>query len=366
MLKTIRNFEDRFNHNYHYDWIFANNEPFSEDFKAQVSNMCSGTVKFIVIPKPMWDYPDFIDQEKAARTREKMGRRGIKYGDLESYRHMCRFFSGLFFQMDEFKKYKYVWRVEPDVQFNCNMNYDPFKIMRENDKVYGFTMAPLELHTTVQTLWASTLEYMKTFPERIATNNNFAFLTDDRGKSFNMCHFWSNFEIADMDFYRSEEYMHFFNFLDQKGGIYYERWGDAPIHSIGVSILLPYSKLQYFGNTGYYHAPNLQCDGSDQMLIDNQCVCDPKRDFTWSDGSCIPKFFEIHGSTLQRPDYVPEDVKYLPIHSKNLRRLALKSGGVGAWQEEFDFPFDPAQNKDTKDIKDFKDTKDTKDTSEIH
>lgn len=33
---------------------------------------------------------------------------------------------------------------------------------------------------------------------------------------------WSNFEIADMDFWRSEAYAKFFEFLDSKGGFYYE------------------------------------------------------------------------------------------------------------------------------------------------
>lgn len=33
---------------------------------------------------------------------------------------------------------------------------------------------------------------------------------------------WSNFEIADMVFWRSDVYMSFFEFLDEKGGFYYE------------------------------------------------------------------------------------------------------------------------------------------------
>ena len=33
---------------------------------------------------------------------------------------------------------------------------------------------------------------------------------------------WSNFEIADMDFYRGDAYTAFFDFLDAKGGFYYE------------------------------------------------------------------------------------------------------------------------------------------------
>jgi hypothetical protein len=33
---------------------------------------------------------------------------------------------------------------------------------------------------------------------------------------------WSNFEVADMNFWRGEAYTKFFEYLDSKGGFYYE------------------------------------------------------------------------------------------------------------------------------------------------
>jgi hypothetical protein len=50
------------------------------------------------------------------------------------------------------------------------------------------------------------------------------------------CHFWSNFEIGDLDFWRGEAYSAYFDHLEAAGGFYYERWGDAPVHSIGASL----------------------------------------------------------------------------------------------------------------------------------
>ena len=35
---------------------------------------------------------------------------------------------------------------------------------------------------------------------------------------------WSNFEIADLDFWRGEAYTKFFEYLDRTGGFYYEVW----------------------------------------------------------------------------------------------------------------------------------------------
>lgn len=48
------------------------------------------------------------------------------------------------------------------------------------------------------------------------------FLSDDSGESYNRCHFWSNFEIANLNLWRSPAYKAFFDYLDQAGGFYYE------------------------------------------------------------------------------------------------------------------------------------------------
>ena len=43
------------------------------------------------------------------------------------------------------------------------------------------------------------------------------------GENYNMCHFWSNFEIARLDFFRSKEYSDFFEMMDRSGGFWMER-----------------------------------------------------------------------------------------------------------------------------------------------
>src|SRR5437868_12523750 len=72
---------------------------------------------------------------------------------------------------------------------------------------------------------------------------------------YNLCHFWSNFEIADLNFWRGKAYQKYFEFLDKKGGFYYERWGDAPVHSIAAALLLPRDQIHFFGDVGYKHVP---------------------------------------------------------------------------------------------------------------
>ena len=43
------------------------------------------------------------------------------------------------------------------------------------------------------------------------------------GENYNMCHFWSNFEIARLDWFRSKEYNDFFEMMDRSGGFWMER-----------------------------------------------------------------------------------------------------------------------------------------------
>jgi hypothetical protein len=43
------------------------------------------------------------------------------------------------------------------------------------------------------------------------------------GKRFTGCHFWSNFEVGRLDFFRSPAYRSFFAHLDADTGFFYER-----------------------------------------------------------------------------------------------------------------------------------------------
>lgn len=295
MISSIQHLESRFNKNYHYPWYFANNEPFTEEFKQEISKHVSGEAKFITIPKEYWSYPDFIDIKKADESRMKAQSEGIMYGKSESYRHMCRFNSGFFYKLKELEGIDYYWRVEPDVRFKCDIPYDVFKSMRKGGKQYAFNMGLNEDSRTIRTLWNGVIHFAKDHPELISKPNNLKFLSDDEGNSYNLCHFWSNFEIGDLNFFRSEAYETFFQYLDKKGGFYYERWGDAPFHTIAVSILLPPDKLEFIPYTGYYHKPNQDCPRVERIRNELNCDCRPEKDFTWHRWSCINKYFEVNG-----------------------------------------------------------------------
>lgn len=72
-----------------------------------------------------------------------------------------------------------------------------------------------------------------------------------------------------MEFWRGEAYTAYFNWLESKGGFYYEvlytfvsarlsltilqRWGDAPVHSIAAALFLRKEQIRFFDDIGYRH-----------------------------------------------------------------------------------------------------------------
>lgn len=88
--EAIQQLEDRFNHKYNYPYVFLNDEPFDNNFIEYTSALASGETHYGLVNEAMWSYPDWINQDKAAKVREDMAEKDIPYGDSESYRHMCR------------------------------------------------------------------------------------------------------------------------------------------------------------------------------------------------------------------------------------------------------------------------------------
>lgn len=300
IAKSIRQVEDRFNRKFNYDWVFLNDKPFDPTFKKITTALVSGKTHYGEIPKEHWSFPEHIDQDRARKVREEMGQKKIIYGDSVSYRHMCRFESGFFFRQPLMMNYEWYWRVEPSIELFCDINYDAFKFMSDNNKMYSFVLSLYEYVETIPTLWESTKKFMKAHPEHIAEGNSMGFLSDDGGDTYNHCHMWSNFEIGNLNWLRSKAYLDYFESLDTDGGFFYERWGDAPVHSIAASLLLKKEQIHFFNDIAYYHVPFTHCPTGEKTRLDLKCHCNPKDNFDWKGYSCTSRYFELNG--MEKPD----------------------------------------------------------------
>ncbi|TGJ86397.1 hypothetical protein E0Z10_g2379 [Xylaria hypoxylon] len=302
MVYSMAQLEARFNSRltHQYDWVFFNDEEFSEEFMSSVGNATNSQCYFEIIPREHWSIPSWIDTTRFDVGRQFMGSIGVGKAWLQSYHHMCRWNAGLFALEKRLAQYEFFWRVEPgvstllkpqwspklttvsQVDFSCNINYDVFRFMRDNNMAYGFNMAILDDARSFPSLWDRTKTFINNNRDMIHADADYDWLLqnplDEDGASqasqqsdeddsshdfdrleYNNCQFYSNFEVGSLAFFRSEEHRAYFEHLDRTGGFYYERFGDAPIHTLSVSLFLPKSRIWYFRDIGYAHGLCEQC-----------------------------------------------------------------------------------------------------------
>ncbi|KAH0302810.1 glycosyl transferase, partial [Aureobasidium melanogenum] len=374
VIQSLKSVERHFNRWFHYPYVFLNDGDFNSTFKDEVRKHVSANVEFGKIDSTMWGFPDWVDHNVAKEGIRKQGDAAIMYGGMESYHHMCRFYSGFFYKHELLQKYDWYWRVEPEIKYFCDITYDPFVHMERNNKTYGFTIAVKELKETVPNifryasaykrvnnitstgLWEMFLEpkpekpadelpkddpkYKKPLPEDILKTEPGAGTIPDvdpesmEGETYNMCHFWSNFEIARLDWFRSKEYEDFFQMMDRSGGFWMERWGDAPIHSLAAGVLLSPSQIHYFRDIGYRHTTIAHCpanakarqeprqpylemtttdekkrieedayweewDEEKENGVGCRCRCDPEvPEVELKEGSCLPNWVDVAGGWI--------------------------------------------------------------------
>ncbi|KAF2278660.1 glycosyl transferase [Westerdykella ornata] len=366
VVQSMKSIERHFNRWFHYPYVFLNDGEFNETFKETVLKHASAPVEWGKISPEMWGFPDWVDPAVAKEGIAKQGDAAIMYGGMESYHHMCRFYSGMFYKHELLQKYEWYWRLEPEIKYFCDITYDPFIHMIREKKTYGFVIAVKELKETVPNIFRYASAYMrvnnltskglwemfvekpekpedaakdkkkkkKPPPQGILNSESGLPEIDPEameGEKYNMCHFWSNFEIASLEWLRSKEYNDFFEMMDRSGGFWMERWGDAPIHSLAAGALLSPKDIHYFRDFGYRHttiqhcpanAPNRQLpripflemttedekkrkeedeywatpDPPRENGVGCRCRCDTDVvEVEGKEGSCLPEWVEVAG-----------------------------------------------------------------------
>lgn len=94
VVQSIKSMERHFNRWFNYPYVFLNDGDFNSTFKETILNHTSSPVEFGKIDPEMWGYPDWANVEVAREGIRKQGDKAIMYGGMESYHHMCRFYSG--------------------------------------------------------------------------------------------------------------------------------------------------------------------------------------------------------------------------------------------------------------------------------
>ncbi len=228
------NFNDKFKYP-----VIIFHEDINENLMKKIREATRSKVQF---EKVIFEIPDFLNKEEIPE---------LVYvgGDCFSmgYRHMCRFFSGIIFHHPALKDYDYYWRLDTDSFLLDKIYYDVFQFMQERNLEYGYINI-FKDEPTSKGLWDTTKKY-------IEDNNikpEFLHKFTSNG-AWDRSYYYTNFEISKLDFWRSDEFMNYFEYLDRSGGIYKYRWGDHVIHLLAISMFVPENKVHRFSDIAYQH-----------------------------------------------------------------------------------------------------------------
>jgi len=235
----------------HKHWKYANKYPiiiFHDDLSSV--NISQFNVEIFnhlgYIPNILWNKIQFSVPPHISTDESKYL---IKMKDAWlGYRHMCNFQSyGIYDTV--VGNYDYYLRLDSDSYLLSDIDYDMFEYMQDNDLVYGYlSQEETEVDSMCVDLWHTTEEFMKkSGVDRSIIDGHL------EGKDWDKSTFYTNFEISRVDTFKNSQYKSYYDCLDSTGKIYYNRWGDAPIHWLGVRMFVPDNKVWCIKDVAYQH-----------------------------------------------------------------------------------------------------------------
>lgn len=223
LKNSLYSLDAYFNRKFEYPIII-----FHEDYSEKLKQELQGISSCIQFTKVKLRIPDWIDKNEIPEY----------FGDRWNigYRHMCRFHS--YYAYEYLRDFDYYWRLDTDSFLKAPINYDVFGVMKKNDYIHGYVGTFTERESVIKDLWEVTQEY--------AEANGIHLPAEWDRKCYQM-----NFDISKTDFWLTNPYKKYFDYLDKLGGIYKYRWGDIPIRTL--ALIMFKSKIHHFKDIKYQH-----------------------------------------------------------------------------------------------------------------
>ncbi|CCF55552.1 hypothetical protein KAFR_0A01130 [Kazachstania africana CBS 2517] len=305
VIASLKSVENKFNKWYNYPWLFVSvtGEEFDDlEFMEEVKSITNDNISFEIVNDDwFWSYPDWIDMNKISDSRVKLSE--FPNGDSNWFRHYSRYFTGFFYQEPYMRGYDWYWKIEPGMELLCDLDIDLFRWMQDNEVAFSFIASFKESKELVENLGQTVKKFVEKFPDYVDSNNFIKFLCNDNDcNNFNLCQFDENFQIANLNFFRSKTFEEFFRFLDVNGGIYYNRWSTGAIQTVAASLFLPKKQIKFFDYMGYAEKDSkfYNCPTDNDLWKNYNCDCDPGLDFTFHKDSCTAKYYDI--MDIKKPD----------------------------------------------------------------
>ncbi|CAD5124096.1 unnamed protein product [Dimorphilus gyrociliatus] len=270
MIDGLINIYSRFNKKFNYPIILFHEQKLSQQLKDEFRNICPKCNLFFqlinfTVPTQYKRNLPLID--KLLVKDAGKGRICSRAEDV-NYRTMCRFQSFLVYEEPILDHLEYIWRLDDDSRILSDINYDVFNFMRAKKLLYGWTVVTQDEVLCVKNLWEAVNLYVE-----VNLLNRTCFFH----KWPYPLIFMNNFEISSVSLFKSDSYTKFISYLDNLGGIYRYRWGDAPIKTIAVSLFVSLNQVHYFEDIEYNHGGMRNPPDPKRVQINWQI--DPKKIF---------------------------------------------------------------------------------------
>ncbi|OBA15385.1 uncharacterized protein OGAPODRAFT_16389 [Ogataea polymorpha] len=274
----------------------------SPELRARLQKLCSGQAYFEQISSPHYDVPKSIEEEKLHKALRQSASASPCSRFLQ-YKLKNRFQTYGFQFLPIMRNYRYYCNVEVGSQLACDLKEDFFRHMHLHQLVYGFASAPVESKTLTKSLVPAFEEFLGLLPYNETDVLPFVY-----ENQYTQCNFDSNFEVVDLEFFRSRDYERFFHYLDNTNGFFLERWTDYNVKTLAVALFVPASKIFWLPNIGLSGLLNRNtCPLDKNVRVRNRCACDPAKDFAFSSQSGLRRLFHVLNWDL--PESVPPTTK---------------------------------------------------------
>lgn len=202
------------------------------------------------------DFESYVDAQVLANAPPLLFNRwGV------GYRHMCNFFAGPVAHHRALAGYRYYWRQDADSQLVEPLTTDPFFEMASHSWRYGYALSQCDWHGVTEGLPSTVSRVVgadalkERLPSEFSDDSCLRGMADPAHPDYvyNNRIIYNNFEIVDLEFMRSPAYGAIYAAVADAGGIFNDRWGDAPIRTLAVFALLPPDAVHRFSDVSYYH-----------------------------------------------------------------------------------------------------------------
>ena len=207
------------------------------------------------------DHPAHVDPQRTAGNADYF---------TTGYRRMCRFWAYGVFQEPVMQTLDYYWRLDTDLSLQQDILHDPFHQAQAAGLQYVYGVTHTDAEFVLTGLWDLTMAYMRkrglhprsmlplvanTLSHEQVSSMPLDEAIDAMTRAgYNALIYYNNFELSVPALWRSQAYMDYFAEVDNAGGIFFYRWGDAPIRTLAVHMLLPPSQVaQWKPSLSYQH-----------------------------------------------------------------------------------------------------------------